>query len=132
MGSEIRTVYYKSPSCNLLTLTSQPGFPIYTHIISLLNVGSLRKYLLYFLLKIIKKQNKKKKQHINSIICYTVYLWRTVVIFHMKWACHSVASGSILIPLNVTSNSHYIENTKVTAAVGPAAKPKPIKRIGFH
>jgi len=50
----------------------------------------------------------------------------------MKWACHSTALGSILIPLNVTSNSHYIENTTVTVDVGLDAKPKPIKRIGFH
>lgn len=59
----------QEPILTLAYLTAQPGFPVYIDIKSLLHLGSLRKYFLYFLLKIIKKKNKKKEQHIDSIIC---------------------------------------------------------------
>lgn len=79
----------QEPILTLAYLTAQPGFPIYIDIKSLLHLGSLRKDFLYFLLKIIKKENKKKEQHIDSIVCYIVKLW-ALSIFHIEWIWKSL------------------------------------------
>ena len=51
----------------------------------------------------------------------------------MKWVCHcSIASGSLLNPLNVTSNSNWMLNVTEHCALTFEAAARPINNIGLY